>query len=330
VTPCRDCSVDEPLCGSRINDVRVRRGIICEAVLLSVLGCSGSLSPSASYGLEEGFSKWAQCANEEMSFKLISEYTKLVSPADGATVQVGSPVTLVGESGGGKPLTFEVASSPSSLSTPDVDSGLGTLQPYAGTPSVQYAFTSTKAAATPRMIYWAVSFSESLSACAEPVHTYRTPARALTVLPAPSTPTSASTPPSASTTPATSATVSTAQITALLVGHLRPSATGARIGALLKGGIAIAFTAPEAGAATIAWYYLPPGAKLSKATKPVLVASGQLTFSAAGTAPIKVKPTAVGRRLLKHAGRIKLTAKGTFTPTGMTPIIATRTFVLRR
>ena len=42
------------------------------------------------------------------------------------------------------------------------------------------------------------------------------------------------------------------------------------------------------------------------------------------------KPTAVGRRLLKHASRIKLTAKGTFTPTGMTPISATRTFVLKR
>jgi hypothetical protein len=300
--------------------VRARRGVICAAVVLSVLGCSASLSTNASYGLEN----WLQCANEELSFKLLSEYTKLVSPADGATVQAGSPVTFVGESGGGKPLSFEVASSPSSLSSPDVDAGLGSLQPATGTPSPQYAFTSTKAAATPRMIYWAVSFSESLQGCAEPVHTYRTPARALTVLLAPSTP------PSAPPTPTTPATVSTAQITALLVGELRPSPAQARIGALLKGGIAIAFTAPEAGAATIAWYYLPPGARLSKATKPVVVASGQLTFSAAGTAPIKVKPTAVGRRLLKHAGRIKLTAKGTFTPTGKTPITATRTFVLRR
>jgi hypothetical protein len=60
------------------------------------------------------------------------------------------------------------------------------------------------------------------------------------------------------------------------------------------------------------------------------VASGQLMFSAAGTEPIKVEPTAVGQRLLKHAGRIKLTGRGTFKPTGMTPITATRTFVLRR
>jgi hypothetical protein len=297
--------------------------MICGAVVLSVLGYSASFSPSASDGFEEGVSEWVRCANQVMSFELISGYTKLVSPADGATVQAGSPVTFVGESGGGKPLSFEVASSPSSVASPDVDSGLGSLQPVPGTSSPQYAFTSTQAAATPGTIYWAVSFSESLPACAEPVHTYRTPARALTVVPAPSAP---SAPPSAPTTPTTPATASSAQIAALLFADLRPSGAGARIGALLKGGIATAFRAPEAGAATIAWYYLPPGAT----TKPVVVASGQLMFSAAGTEAIKLRPTALGRRLLRHAGRIKLTAKGTFTPTGVAPVTATRTFVLRR
>jgi hypothetical protein len=127
------------------------------------------------------------------------------------------------------------------------------------------------------------------------------------------------------TTPTTPVTAGGAQVAALIAAGLRPPAAGARIGALLRGGIAIAFRVPEAGAATIAWYYLPPGA-----TKPVLVASGQLMFSAAGTGPIKVKPTALGRRVLKHVARIKLTARGTFTPTGMAPVTATRTFVLRR
>jgi hypothetical protein len=289
-------------------------------VVLSVLGLCASLSTSASYG----FSKWLICANEEESFKLLSEFTKLDSPAEGATVQVGSPVTFVGESGGGFPLSFEVASSPSSLSSPDVDSGPGSRQPATGTPSAQYAFTSTKAAATPRTIYWAVSFSELLPECTEPLHTYRTPARALTVLPEPSTP------PSAPTEPTTPATVSRAQIAALLVGDLRPSGAGAGIGALLNGGIAIAFRALEPGTAAIAWYYLPPGARIAKRARPVLVASGRLTFSAAGTAAINVKPTAQGRRLLKHVSRVKLTAKGTFTPTSDSPITATRTFVLKK
>jgi hypothetical protein len=261
-----------------------------------------------------------------LSFKLFSEYTKLVSPADGATVQAGSPVTFVGESGGGKPLSFEVASSPSSLASPDVDSGLGSLQPVPGTSSPLFAFASTQAAATPRTIYWAVSFSESLPGCEQPVHTYMTPARALTVLPVPSAPSAPSAPPSAPTTPTTPATTSRAQIAALLFADLKPSGARPSVGVLLKGGIAMAFRAPEAGAATIAWYYRPPGAT----TKPVVVAFGQLMFSAAGTDPIKVKPTAVGRRLLKHADRIKLTARGTFKPTGMTPITATRTFVLMR
>jgi hypothetical protein len=300
--------------------VRRRRGVVCGAVVLSVLGCSASLATSASYGFE----KWLICANEEESFKLLSEFTKLDSPAEGATVQAGSPVTFVGESGGGKPLSFEVASSPSLLSSPDVDSGVGSLQQATGTPSPQYAFTSTKAAATPRTIYWSVSFSSSLPECPQPVHTYRTPARALTVLPQPSTP------PSALIEPTTPATVSRAQIAALLVGDLRPSGASARIRALLTGGIAIPFRALEPGTAAIAWYYLPPGARIAKRARPVLVASGRLTFSAAGTAAINVKPTTEGRRLLKHASRVKLTAKGTFTPTGDSPIGATRTFVLKK
>jgi hypothetical protein len=124
--------------------------------------------------------------------------------------------------------------------------------------------------------------------------------------------------------------VDAAQIAALLVGDLRPSGARVRIGALLNGVIAIPFTALEPGTVTIAWYYLPPGARIAKRARPVLVASGRLTFSATGTAAINVKPTAQGRRLLKHVSRVKLTAKGTFTPTGATPITAARAFVLKK
>jgi hypothetical protein len=82
----------------------------------------------------------------------------------------------------------------------------------------------------------------------------------------------------------------------------------------------------------IDWYYLPPGATVAKKAKSqgVLVGAGHQTFSAAGTATIKIKLTAAGKSLLKHATKLKLTAKGTITPTGKMAITATRTFVLKR
>lgn len=127
--------------------------------------------------------------------------------------------------------------------------------------------------------------------------------------------------------------VSSAQIAALLVGQLTPAGTAARITALLKrGGFTVAFKALEAGTAVIDWYEVSPGAKLAKKTKPkpVLVGVGRLRFSAAGTAKIRIRLTVAGRRLLRHARQLRLTAKGTFTPTGKTPITAKRTFVLKR
>ena len=54
-----------------------------------------------------------------------------------------------------------------------------------------------------------------------------------------------------------------------------------------------------------------------------------LIFSAA-TVTMQIKLTAAGKRLLKHAKGLKLTAKDTFTPTGKTPISATKGFVLKR
>jgi hypothetical protein len=130
-----------------------------------------------------------------------------------------------------------------------------------------------------------------------------------------------------------SAKASAAQIAALLARQLTPSGRGAKIAALVRrGGWAELFRALEAGTAVIDWYELPKGATLAKKTKvrPELVAAGRLTFSAAGTATLNVKLTSTGKRLLKHANHLKLTAKGTFAPPGMTPIVATKTFVLKR
>jgi hypothetical protein len=90
-------------------------------------------------------------------------------PANGATVPAGTAVTFSGESN--QALTFNVASSPALLSSPDIDSGTGS---QSGT---FYRFTSTKATATPRTIYWTASFTftpgecESSSTFTTPVHT---------------------------------------------------------------------------------------------------------------------------------------------------------------
>jgi DNA-binding MarR family transcriptional regulator len=47
-----------------------------------------------------------------------------------------------------------------------------------------------------------------------------------------------------------------------------------------------------------------------------------------GTGKLKLRLTAAGKRLLKKAKQLKLTAKGTFTPTGKTATVTTRTFSL--
>jgi hypothetical protein len=74
------------------------------------------------------------------------------------------------------------------------------------------------------------------------------------------------------------------------------------------------------------------GAKLAKSSKPkpVLVAAGHLTFPGTTSGTIKLKLTAAGKALFKRAKQLKLTAKGTFTPTGKAPVSSTTTFALKR
>jgi hypothetical protein len=76
---------------------------------------------------------------------------------------------------------------------------------------------------------------------------------------------------------------------------------------------------------------VPDGTQLAggKPT-PVLLAVGKATFSAAATVKLTIKLTANGTRLLQHAKRLKLTAKGTFTPTATHAVVATKTFTLTR
>ena len=127
--------------------------------------------------------------------------------------------------------------------------------------------------------------------------------------------------------------ITSAQIRAFLAGQLTPSGKAAKIQALLKsGGFTLVFNALEAGVILIDWYQVPSRAKLARKAhpRPLLVAAGKLTFTAKGTARMKIKLTGAGRRLLKHAKQLKVTAKGAFTPSDRAPITTTRVFLLKQ
>ena len=122
---------------------------------------------------------------------------------------------------------------------------------------------------------------------------------------------------------------SVAQLLASLGRQLVPSGKAARIGTVLaRGRLKVSFRALTAGRLVIDWY--EPAAK---GRKRVLVATGKLTFHAAGRASLTIKLTAAGKRLLEHAlhahaRAMKLTATGTFTPRGKPPIHTTKTISL--
>lgn len=127
--------------------------------------------------------------------------------------------------------------------------------------------------------------------------------------------------------------VSKAQIISILAKEITPHGPAARIARLLRTHeLALSFTALEAGTATVSWYLVPPHARLARRTraKPVLVATGSHAFSAAGTATITIRVTRAGSGLLRYAGRVKLTAKGVFTPVGSAPVSVVKQFSIRR
>jgi hypothetical protein len=108
--------------------------------------------------------------------------------------------------------------------------------------------------------------------------------------------------------------ISSAQLSALLKGQLLPHGNGASIGSLLKhGGLSLPFKLPEAGTVNVSWSAAPSNSTGQAAkSRSVLIASGKLTLAVAGTGQLKIRATAVGRRLLKHAKRVKLMARATF------------------
>ena len=120
------------------------------------------------------------------------------------------------------------------------------------------------------------------------------------------------------------------QIRAALSRGLVPQGNRAKIGALLRhGGYTFTFNAPSEARVIVTWFFLPPGAHVSK-TKPVKIASAQVTFTKAGAARVKVRLTGKGRGLLRHATSLKVIAKDTFTPVVGSAVSMKRSFKLRR
>jgi hypothetical protein len=123
------------------------------------------------------------CATERSAFEAGTQHAKLLSPAEGASVEVAPTITFSVEGGPAGTVQFAVSSSPSPASGLDIDVGQGVRSQ----PNVT-SFTSTKAAAVPGTIYWAATFTSVLNDCPNPVGVFTTPARALTVVAPPPPP----------------------------------------------------------------------------------------------------------------------------------------------
>jgi hypothetical protein len=122
-------------------------GVGVSALVLGLVG----LSAGSAYG-NVYEAPYLSCFDE--SFADMATLRASLVPAEGAAVPVGAPVTFTGNARA--PVTFAVASSPTLLATPDIDSGLGSAQPALGE---GYSFTSTKTSAKPGTVYWDASFS---------------------------------------------------------------------------------------------------------------------------------------------------------------------------
>jgi hypothetical protein len=129
--------------------------------------------------------------------------------------------------------------------------------------------------------------------------------------------------------PVPAAGPSRGSILSLLSKILGPHGKLARIAAILKHhGFTFSFKAPSGGQLQVSWYLVPKGANIA-AAKPVLAARGKVRFKKAGTVKITVNLTAKGKSLLKLSRKLKLTAKGTYTPTGQKPVSKLKTFTLQ-
>jgi hypothetical protein len=139
--------------------------------VLSVTVCAWTGASGATQAFGADLPPWFMCFASENADAVGTKYISL-KPASGATVQVGTPVTF--SAGSSWTPTFDIASSEALLPSPDIDSGTGS---QAG---AVFEFTSTKASAIPRTIYWRASFTFTPEDCEQP-YTFTTPVRTLTI-----------------------------------------------------------------------------------------------------------------------------------------------------
>ncbi|MDQ6744651.1 MAG: hypothetical protein M3Z27_01310 [Actinomycetota bacterium] len=156
-----------------------------------------------------------------------------------------------------------------------------------------------------------------------------------------SQPTSASSqPPSASSSydvrarsKAAPAGPSRSRVRSALAAVLSPTGVGARISKLLKhSGYTFRFDAPSTGRLVIDWYHLTRGVHphAKSRSRKVLVAGARVSIKQAGRVEVKLKLTARGRSLMRHAKHQRLTVQASFTPIGESTTTLSRVIELRR
>lgn len=119
--------------------------------------------------------------------------------------------------------------------------------------------------------------------------------------------------------------ITIAQIRESIRRQITPRGSAARIAVLLRrGGARLRFRSLERGRLAIEWRR-PSGRGRS-----TVVARGGRTFARSGERLVEVRLTAAGRRALRGARRVALTARGTFTRGGQRPIVGTKAFVVTR
>jgi hypothetical protein len=265
-----------------ISSMRWKRLGVGQLVALGGLGCAITVPAVPVHAL--GMPPWLVCADSKEAAELSVPHIALPAPPNGATVLAGTPVTFSGEYG--HALTFSVASSPALLSSPDIDSGLGSLQP--GTSL--YTFTSTKATAIPRTIYWAASFTFTPEDCESP-STFTTPVRTLTVV-------------SPSPTEEVVVTKNREAEPAADIGSVSLDAATIRVQGSHEAGVKLACAGAGAcsGKLTLTAKSTKgdasrKGAKASSVM--TTIGSARFSISASTTAMVKLTLNAIGRALLK-------------------------------
>jgi hypothetical protein len=123
-----------------------------------------------------------------------------------------------------------------------------------------------------------------------------------------------------------------AQLRLLLRQWLAPTGPAPRISSLLRTRRYALTVDPVAdGRLQIDWYTMPKAANITKPThsaKRVLLATGKAALSSNTRNKITIKLTNSGIRVLAGTKREKLTAIGTYTPTGRPPVTAATTITL--